>query len=106
MTQEAGRQGGREKAVENAVVIDKIPAQAEKGKGKEIAEGLPEYKPGQDQEEEVPSRGPRHPVTRPEKLAQRSYWCFLNHSLMEKCSCTPLFLSNLKGPGEKGFFSL
>jgi hypothetical protein len=31
--------------VGNAVVIDKIPAQAEKGKGKEIAEGLPQYEP-------------------------------------------------------------
>ena len=58
MTPEAGCQGGREKAVGNAVVIDKVPAQAEKGKGKEIAEGFPEYEPGQDQEEEVPSRGP------------------------------------------------
>jgi len=31
--EEARSQGGREKAVEKAVVIDKIPAQAEKGKG-------------------------------------------------------------------------
>jgi hypothetical protein len=58
VTDKAGHQAGREKAVGNAVVIDKIPAQAEKGKGKEIPEGLPEYKPSQDQEEEVPSRGP------------------------------------------------
>ena len=60
MTQEVGHQGGREKAVENAVVIDKIPAQAEKRKREEVAEWLPEYKPGQDEQKKVPGRGPRH----------------------------------------------
>ena len=55
---ETRSQSGREKAVEKPVVIDKIPAQAEKSQGKKVADRLPYYKSSQDQEEEIPGHGP------------------------------------------------
>jgi len=55
---ETRAQGGREKAVEKAVGIDKIPAQAEKRKRKKVTDRLPDYKSGQDQEKEIPGYGP------------------------------------------------
>lgn len=58
MADEAGHQGGREKAVEKAAVKNEIPAQAEKGKGKEVPERFPDHKSGQDQAKEIPGHGP------------------------------------------------
>ena len=48
MADEAGDEGGGEEAVEDAAKIDKVPAEAKEGKGKEVAEGLPEDHTGQD----------------------------------------------------------
>lgn len=58
MANEAGNQGGCEEAVEKTIVKNKIPAKAEKGKGKQISKGLPDYKSCQDEEKEVPCHNP------------------------------------------------
>lgn len=44
--------------MEKPAIKNKIPTQAEKGKGKEIPEGLPDHKSGQDEKKDVPNDNP------------------------------------------------
>ena len=58
MADEAGNKGGWKKSMKKTTVKDEIPAQAQKGKGKEIPERFPNYKSGDRQKEKVPCYRP------------------------------------------------
>lgn len=55
---EAGDKGGREEPVDQAVEIDEVPSETQEGKRKQVAEGLPEDHPGQDQKKNVAGHDP------------------------------------------------
>lgn len=51
--EEARDQSGREKAVKQTAVEDKVPTQSQKGEREEVSERFPDNKPSQGKEEEV-----------------------------------------------------
>jgi hypothetical protein len=53
MSKEAGNQSGREEAMNEAVIKDEVPIQAQKGEGKKASGRLPDDESSQGQEEEV-----------------------------------------------------